>query len=152
MLVFTRVDESTQSQRLFLQTTDGLNQMAISEDICTQTAETLCGWGAITWSTDERQLAYHQFRRPRPGQPGAAENHIYLATRTGGSATTTLLNGNATSPWWLAGSPFLLLYTSTPATSTMIPHAVDTRNGQRFPLTGEGEEATIHDWRYAPEP
>jgi Tol biopolymer transport system component len=151
-IVFTRVTESTQSQRLYLQGTRSPTQFAISENICTQTTSAVCGWGAITWTADGLKLAFHQFQRPRPGQTGQSQNNVYLTTRAGSSTTTELLTENGTSPWWLAGSPYLLIYTPALSGGAPVPHAMDSRNAQRYPLTGAGEDATIYDWRYAPEP
>lgn len=148
--IFARVASTEQSQRLYVQHTSSTISIPISGDICIQNSTTTCGWGSISWRANNQQVAFHQFQRPRPGQGGSTLNEIFLTTLSATSATSELLLNNATSPWWLRGSPYLLASASPVGGGVPIPHSIDTRNGQRYPLTGVGEDATIWDWRYMP--
>lgn len=150
-LIFTRISESGESQRLYLQATTSEVSTPISNDICTQTPTLVCGWGTITWETNSRQLAYHQFIRPRQGS-GSPTNSIYLTTLVANGATSTLLSENSTSPLWLLGSPYILLYAPPMNGGINIPHSMDTRTAQRWALTGNGEEAFNYDWQYVGTP
>lgn len=151
-LVFTRVAESEESQRLYLQATNSASSAPISQDICTQTGTLICGWGNITWAADGNQLAYHQFIRPRQGQTGQGTNEIYLTSVNNPTPTTTLLLEVGTSPIWLPGIPYILVYAPPEGSVIPIPHSVDTRSAQRFPLTGVGEDAFYYDWEYVGTP
>jgi hypothetical protein len=106
----------------------------------------------VTWATDGTQLAFYQFIRPRQGQTGQGSNEIYLTTFTRTTPTTTLLVGGGTSPTWLPGIPYILMYTPPTGSVIPLPHSVDTRTAQRFPLTGIGEDAFYYDWEYVGSP
>jgi Tol biopolymer transport system component len=149
--IFSRVATTEESQQLYLQQSSSTTSNAISENICIQNSTTTCGWGNITWAANGQQLAYHQFQRPRPGQPGSPQNEIFLTTLNGNSALSELLNSSATSPTWLLGSPYILAMATPGSGGIPIPHSIDTRTAQRFPLTGLGEDAFIYDWRYDPQ-